>query len=125
MKRVGFITTNRVFAQGLAAAIKNRPELKLEPILILNSQQTILDADLSGIDIAVIDVMDMYEHGTSCSLCGRLRKALPNCRLLLLVAQNHPEERKAVIDAIRQGLADDFVFHDTSLDYLLAKLAAL
>jgi DNA-binding NarL/FixJ family response regulator len=125
MKRVGFITTNRVFAQGLAAAIKNRPELKLEPILILNSQQTILDADLSGIDIAVIDVMDMYEDKNSCSLCERLRKVLPNCRLLLLVAQNHPEERKAVIDAIRQGLADDFVFHDTSLDYLLAKLAAL
>ena len=125
MKRVGFITTNRVFAQGLAAAIKNRPELNLEPILILNPEQTILDADLSGIDVAVIDVTDRYEDKNSCSLCGRLRKVLPNCRLLLLVAQNHPEERKAVIDAIRQGLADDFVFHDTSLDYLLAKLAAL
>ena len=125
MKRVGFITTNRVFAQGLAAAIKNRPELNLEPILILNPEQTILDADLSGIDVAVIDVTDRYEDKNSCSLCGRLRKALPNCRLLLLVAQNHPEERKTVIDAIRQGMADDFVFHDTSLDYLLAKLAAL
>ena len=125
MKRVGFITTNRVFAQGLAAAIKNRPELNLEPILILNPEQTILDADLSGIDVAVIDVTDRYEDKNSCSLCERLRKVLPNCRLLLLVAQNHPEERKAVIDAIRQGLADDFVFHDTSLDYLLAKLAAL
>ncbi len=83
-----------------------------------------MDADLGGIDIAVIDVMDTYEHGTSCSLCERLRKALPTAAFASCV-QNHPEERKAVIDAIRQGLADDFVFHDTSLDYLLAKLAAL
>lgn len=116
-----------MFAQGLAAAVRNKPELNLEPILMLNPGQIILDADVSCIDVAVIDVRNMHstDKETGCSVCKLLRQALPDCRVLLLVSQDHTFERHMAIEAIRSGMVDDFVFHDTSLDYLLAKLSAL
>ncbi|MGI6497369.1 MAG: hypothetical protein ACOX0U_00755 [Oscillospiraceae bacterium] len=126
MKKVGFITTNKVLAQSLAAAVRNHPDLRLEPFLLLNPRQITLDADLVKIDIAVIDVMEAppKEAETAGSICKKLRQTVPNCRLLLLVSQDNEKGCKMTIDAIKSGAADDFVFYDMSLEYLFAKLAA-
>lgn len=63
VKKIGFITTNKVLAQSLAAAVRSNPDLRLEPFLLLNPHQATLDADLAGIDIAVVDVI------TCCPFC--------------------------------------------------------
>ncbi len=113
-----------MLAQSLAAVVRNNPDLRLEPFLLLNLHQAVLDADLVKIDIAVVDVMDVpsKESETALSLCKKLRQTVPGCRLLLLVSQNNKKGRKMAIDAIKSRAADDFVFYDTSLEYLFAKL---
>jgi hypothetical protein len=127
MKKIGFITTNKVLAQSLAAAVRNNPDLRLEPFLLLNPHQAALNADLVRIDTAVVDVMDVTpkETETALSICKKLRQTVPGCRLLLLVSQDNKKGRKMAIDAIKSRAADDFVFYDTSLEYLFAKLEAL
>jgi hypothetical protein len=126
MKKIGFITANRVLAQSLAAAVRNSPDLKMEPFLLLNSHQAALDADLARIDIAVIDVMDVTskETETALSLCEKMRQTISGCRLLLLVSSDNEKGCKMAIGAVKSKTADDFVFYDTPLEYLLAKLAA-
>lgn len=126
MKKIGFITRNKMLAQSLAASVKSQPELDFEPFMLLDSQQATLDAEILKIDIAVVDVIDgaSDETETALSFCKIIRRAIPSCRLLLLVSQDDKVGRKMAIDAMKTKTADDFVFYDTSLEYLFAKLAA-
>lgn len=126
MKRIGFITTNKVLAQSLAAAVASKPGLGFQPFLLLNPQQAALDAELLGIDVAVVDVIDgaSAQAEAVLSFCRGLRNKLDGCRLLLLVSQADKAGRALVVDAMKRKAADDFVFYDTSLEYLFAKLAA-
>jgi hypothetical protein len=127
VKRIGFITTNKVLAQSLAASLENHPDMKLQPFLLLNPQQVLLDADLAKLDIALLDITDLHTpvNVKTCTLCLKLRQAVPGCRLLLLVSQDNIKGKEMAIEAIKNKTADDFVFYDTSLDYLFAKLAAM
>ena len=59
MKKIGFVTINKVLAQGLAATVRNRPDWELEPYLLLGPHQAALDTELLKLDAAVIDVADM------------------------------------------------------------------
>lgn len=126
MKKLGFVTTNKVLAQSLAAAVKSNAALGLEPFLLLNPQQAPLDAEVLKLDIAIVDVMDtmVEEPEAVLCLCERLREALPHCRLLLLVSQDDKAGKKMAVNAVKRKAADDFVFYDTSLEYLFAKLTA-
>ncbi|MDR2687617.1 MAG: hypothetical protein LBB75_07680 [Oscillospiraceae bacterium] len=120
MKRIGFVTANKVLAQSLAATIESRPEWELEPCLLLNPGQAALDAEVLRLDAVVIDVADMAPDETD-ALCRTLRRTA-GCQLLLLAPKTG---RRMAVGAVRNRTADDFIFCDTSLDYLLAKLAAI
>lgn len=126
MKKVGLVTTNKVLAQSLAATIRNHPQLDFAPFLLLNPQQAALDAEMLKLDAAVVDVIDGAEKKAEKVLffCEKLRKTLSCCRILLLVSQDDTAGRSMAINATKSKVADDFVFYNTSLEYLFAKLAA-
>lgn len=126
MKKIAFITTNKILAQSLAAAIQGRPDLKFEFFLLLDPQQALLDAEILEIDVALIDVMDCGIEGEKNPLafCEKLHKTLFNCRILLLVSQDDEICRSKAAEAKKNKIVDDFVFHDASLKYLFAKLEA-
>jgi len=121
MKKIGFITTNKVLAQSLAAAAKGRPDLEFEPYLLLNPRQAALDVDVLRLDAAIVDVADGIPVEEAEAFCRGLR-GTAGCRLLLLVPK---AARRMAIRAVKNNAADDFVFYDTSLDYLFTKLAAI
>lgn len=120
MKKIALITTNKILAQSLEAALKAMPDLKFDLFLFLNSQQALLDAEIFEIDVALIDLALNKE--TRLSFCEELHKNLPNCHLLLLVSQDDRASRKMASEAKRKKIVDDFVFYDASLKYLLSKL---
>ena len=127
VKKIGFITTNKVLAQSLVTIIKGYPELEVEPLMLLNREQTLLDAETLKIDAAVIDMTAGYseESGMVRELFETLHKTLPECKILLLVSQDDMQGRETAIKAVKQNAADDFIFYDSSLDYLLIKLLTL
>ena len=129
MKKIAFITTNKMLAQSLAAIMKDTPNLEFEPFSLLNPHQAILDAEILKIDTAVVDIQGIdgasKETETILSFFKTLRQTIPKCRLMLIVPQDNKEGRKTAIKAMKNKLIDDFVFYDTSLDYLFAKLIAL
>ncbi|QRN84816.1 hypothetical protein JR334_07445 [Clostridia bacterium] len=130
MKKIALITTNKILAQSLAVAVRAMPDLKFEFILLLNSKQALLDAEIFDIDIALIDValrdgIDCNtEEMTVLAFCEDLYHRLPNCHLLLLISQYDKANCKMVTEAKAKKIIDDFVFYDVSLKYLFAKMAA-
>jgi len=127
MKKVGIITTNKMFAQSLAASIREMPDRGFEPHLLLNPKQAQLDVEVLGIDVAIIDVVEGSTTGSesTVSFCENLRKAVPDCRLLLLISQDDKEACRVAVNSTKKEVIDDFVFYDASLGYLLTKLASL
>ena len=126
MKNIGIITTSRVFAQGLAVIVKERPELEFKPFLLLNPHQALIDAEIMQIDVAVIDITDNASKNFENMLhfCEELRKNVPGCHILLLVSQENGDDCKMAIEAVKSKTVEDFVLYDASLEYLFAKLAA-
>ena len=127
MKKIGFITNNKIFAQSLVASIAKLPDMEFELYLLLNIHQAVLDAEVLSIDVAVVDmVAELSEHTLEVEqICENLRHAVPGCRILLLVPQDDTHSRGAALRAVKNKIADDYVFNDLSLAYLLAKLSAL
>ena len=127
MKKIGFITENKLLAQSLANSIGNYPDLGFETCLLTNTVQILLDAEIQKINVAVVDMtlsilaaLDAVD-----TLCAGLRKAVPGSKILLLVPQRHRAIRTKAMSATSRKVADDYVFWDATLDYLLSKLLAL
>ncbi|NMA48716.1 MAG: hypothetical protein GX947_02925 [Tissierellia bacterium] len=126
MKKVALITTNRILAQSLAAAIKAMPDFNFEFFMLLDLNQALIDAEIFEIDIALIDVMERgaEEKDSLMSFCESLHQRLPQAHLLLLLSQDDPVRREMATEAKKKAIVDDFVFYDASLKYLFAKLSA-
>ncbi|MDY0235955.1 MAG: hypothetical protein RBR71_07990 [Gudongella sp.] len=126
MKKVALITTNKILAQSLAVALKSMPDSNFEFFMLLNPYQALLDAEIFEIDVALIDFMDraIDEEETMMQFCELLHKKLPDIHLLLLVSQDDKARRELATETKKKGIVDDFVFYDSSLKYLLAKLSA-
>ena len=132
MKRIAFITSNKILAQSLEATVKAMLTMKFQFFLLLNFHQVLLDVEILEIDIALIDMSLFDVEGVSkqekeslFSLFEKIHKKLPHCRLLLLVSQEDHRNREIASQAKKKQLVDDFVFYDASLKYLLAKLTSL
>ena len=123
MKKIALITTNKILAESLAASVKAMSDLKFEFFLFLNPHQALLDAEILEINIALIDLA-LEKKEATLSFCERLHKRLPNCHLLLLVSQDDRAGRKMAMEAKEKKIVEDFMFYDTSLKYLFAKLEA-
>ena len=104
--------------------MKARPELDFESYPLLNPNQIALDAEVLKIDIALVDVVNNKVGEDVLSLCRSIRRSVPACRILMLMAQSDNTGKTLAIKAIQEKAADDFVFSDASLEYLFAKLSA-
>lgn len=125
MKTVLFISSNKVLGQGLSAAIHAKPELDFLWAAQLNYPQAIVGVDIFHADVVILDVVDQVDVELAVEICRSIRQNEQNIKILLLVRPEQAVVRKVAVDTKNAGLADDFVFYDSSLTYLLAKLEAL
>ena len=80
--------------------------------------------DIFNADVVILDIVDQADMERAVELCRSLRRDEQAVRILLLVRPEQAVVRKVAVETKNAGLADDFVFYDSSLSYLLAKLAA-
>ena len=124
MKTVLFISSNKMLGQGLSEAIRAKPELDFLWAAQLNYPQAAVGVDIFHADVVILDIVDQAETERAVELCRSLRRDEQAVRILLLVRPEQAVVRKMAVETKNAGLADDFVFYDSSLSYLLAKLAA-
>ena len=125
MKTVLFISSNKMLGQGLSAAFQSKPELDFLWTAQLNYPQAIVGIDIFLADVVILDIADQADMEQAVDICRSIRQNEQDIKILLLVRQEQAVVCKVAVDAKNTDLADDFVFYDSSLPYLLAKLAAL
>ena len=124
MKTVQFISSNKMLGQGLSAAVQSKPELDFLWAAQLNYPQAVVGIDIFHAGVVILDVVDQADMEQAVEICRSIRRNEHDVKILLLVRPEQATVRKVAVDAKNAGLADDFVFCDSSLTYLLAKLAA-
>ena len=125
MKTVLFISSNKMLGQGLSAVIQSKPELDFLWAAQFNYPQALVGVDVFHADVVILDVVDQADMEQAVALCQALRQDEQGVKIFLLVRPEQAVVRKVAVDTKNAGLADDFVFYDSSLTYLLAKLEAL
>lgn len=125
MKTLLFISSNKMLGQGLSEAIQSKPEIHFLWATQLNYSQAIIGVDVFHADVVLLDIVDQEAMEQAVQICRSIRQDEQNVKILFLVRPEQAVVRKVAVDAKNTGLADDFVFYDSSLIYLLAKLAAL
>ena len=125
MKTVLFISSNKVLGQGLSAAIQAKPELDFLWAAQLHYPQAVVGVDIFHADVVILDIVDQEDMGQSVKICQSIRQERQDIKILLLVRPEQSTVCSQVVETKNAGLIDDFVFYDSSLNYLLAKLEAL
>ncbi|WP_147382207.1 hypothetical protein [Pseudoflavonifractor sp. AF19-9AC] len=125
MKTVLFISSNKMLGQGLSAAFQSKPELDFLWAAQLNYSQAVVGVDVFHADVAILDIADQMDMDQAVELCQSIQQNKQDVKILLLVRPEQAVVRKVAVDTKNAGLANDFVFYDSSLTYLLAKLEAL
>ena len=125
MKQIAFISKRRIVAQGLEAVLEARPELRMKLLPLIPPVNARVDVMVHRPDILLVDVTGTLSREGLFSLCRRLKEDLPECKVVLLLSEDEEYYRNLMVQARTRNLADDFVFYDNSVDYLLAKLSAL
>ena len=125
MKTVLFISSNKMLGQGLSAAIQSKPELDFLWAAQLNYPQAVVGVDIFHADVVILDIVDLADMEQAVGICQSIRRGEQGVKILLLVRPERAVVRKVAVDTKTADLADDFVFYDSSLTYLLAKLEAL
>ena len=124
MKTVLFISSNKMLGQGLSVSFQSKPELDFLWAAQLNYSQAVVGIDIFHADVVILDIADQADMEQAVDICRSIRQNEQDIKILFLVRPEQAVVRKVAVEAKNVGLADDFVFYDSSLTYLLAKLAA-
>ena len=78
-------------------------------------------------DTALIEVAESgkYDMHYCLDLCNKLRRQSPECKLVLLCPEQDKICVAQAVDAKRDRRIDDFVFYDSSIDYMTSKLLSM
>ena len=125
MKTILFISSNKMLGQGLSAAISLKPGLDFRWAAQLDYPQAVVGVDVFHAVVVILDVVVQVDMSKAVEICQSLRREEQDVKILLLVRPEQAAVRKVAVDTKNGGLVDDFVFYDSSLTYLLAKLEAL
>lgn len=125
MKTVLFISSNKVLGQGLSVAIRSKPGFNFRLEAQRNYLQAVACVDIFHADVVILDIVDQENLEQAVEICQTFRQDEQNVKILLLVRPEQAVVRKVAVDMKNTCLVDDFVFYDSSLTYLIAKLEAL
>ncbi len=125
MKTVLFISSNKVLGQGLSVAIRAKRGFNFRWMARINYLQAAACVDIFHADVVILDIVDQENMDEAIEICQTFRQDEQNVKILLLVRPEQAAVRKVAVETKNNGLVDDFVFYDSSLTYLLAKLEAL
>lgn len=125
-RTVVLVIWRKTIAQGMAQRLRDDPGIHL----VFEPSHSLAQAAVRSraADAALIEVAESGEHhgiADCLSLCARLREEAPQCKLLLMCPERNQGDVSRTVEAKRAGRIDDFVFYDSSIDYVASKLLAM
>ena len=120
---------NGLLAEAMTAMLRESGEF--EPFLLSvgnKNSDVVRECELLDVQMVLLEVS--YANGTTLETrmkeVRRIRRAVPNCKIVLLCDENSaPEIARDVMLARKDGLIDNFFYSSVTARYILAALLAL
>lgn len=125
MPNIILIMHRKAIAQALMLELRGHPDIRLIYESDYHNAQTAIDGRNAKATIIEVAESGPYDMDYCLTLCKKLRKQTPECKLLLMCSEQDEKSVKQVIDAKGKKQIDDFVFYDVTIDYLASKLISL
>ena len=124
-KDVMLVLCRKVISGLLIEAIQKRIEMAAFGVYEFNKAKNM--ALVRQPKIALVEIPE--RHGTpsqdALDVCEEIKEVSPGCKVMLICPENDEGSVKACLDAVKKGKVNDFLFYDSSVDYLIAKLESL
>lgn len=125
MQKVLLVMARKMLAQSFVRSMigDNRFDFVVET----NYDKALLTATSCSPHTAVVEIAESGEQPELIALnvCRQLRDFKPGCKLLLLCPESSEAAKDAAVSAKKDGSVDDFIFYDSSVEYLLKKLESM
>ena len=122
---VMLVLCRRFMADLLTEAFKKRKRIQAFGVYEFSKAKNM--ALVRKPDIAVVEIPERYGNPGQDTLdvCKDIKEASPGCIIMLICPENDEKSVEACIEAKRHGKIEDYVFYDSTVDYLASKLEAL
>jgi response regulator RpfG family c-di-GMP phosphodiesterase len=77
--------------------------------------------------VALIEIPERYDEPAQDALdvCSEIREVSPDCKIMLLCPERDEKSVEACVASMRQGIISDFLFYESSVEYLASKVKVL
>lgn len=119
-----------MFAESLKRFIDSQNVKQFDFFVLFNPSQVILDLEVLKIDIVLVDMA--FDNKTkflnshsdnNLNFCKKTFRQFNAYKIIFLVSPNDLNNRQIAQMAKQEELIEDFIFYDSSLKYLISKLA--
>lgn len=125
MQTIVLLMRRKPIAQGFTQSLKSNPQIHIVYEPHYQNAHATIGAHEAGVALIEIGETDEYAISRCLLLCKTLRKKTPRCKLVLLCPEQNEESVLEAVAAKKDGRIDDFMFYDTSFNYLAAKLLSM
>lgn len=128
MREIVVSMQNTLLSEAVARSLSETGEFRVEQVLPGKTGDTFSLCRAVQADILLMEVsrLPAYTLERRLELIGRVRRAMPNCKFVLLCDENSdPEQARRVMIARQDRLIDAFLYASVTPAYLTAALDAL
>jgi len=124
-KNVILVLCRKVIAKLFIEHIKNNTQMEAFGVFRFDEAKN--KALIHNPTLALVEIPE--RHGDPAQeafdVCDDIREACPGCRVMLMCSEQDKKSVDACVEAKKKGMIEDYVFYDTSPEYLTSKLEAL
>ena len=119
------VLCRRVIAGLLKESIEKKKRMKT--VSVYDYKRAGSEAMLHCPDIALVEIPEKYGFpaAETLAVCEEIKKASAGCRIVLLCPEQDSESVYICTEEKKRGGIADFLFYDSTVEYLIAKLDAL
>lgn len=125
MKKILLVMDRKVLAEALLLEMKNISDLTF--CKEYNYKKAVITAEIFQPNILLLEIPESQKIslGQCLEICDEIRNIFPECKILLLTPEGNQKAREMAIQAVQQGRVNDFIYYDTSMEYLVSKIKSM
>ena len=124
-KAVMLVLCRRIIAEALVRCIERSSNLNAFVVRKFEDAADIAKVRLPA--LALVEIPERYGSPAldTLDVCEEIKAASPGCKIVLLCPEQDKESVDICIEEKRRNGIEDFLFYDSSMEYLASKLNAL
>jgi len=124
-KNVMLVLCRKVIAKLFIEYIENNTQMEAFGVFRFNEAKN--TAMIHNPALVLIEIPERYGDPAqdAFSVCDDIKEACPGCKIMLMCPEQDKKSVDACVEAKKKGKIEDYVFYDTSPEYMTSKLEAL